>query len=164
MATGTAAPSPPGPRGHLRRDAYTHVCSTWTSTKPELVGEDRRGTGGAPLVHFIRDLRKICCGPCHTKNTERLSGLPLTAQLVSNGVCSGIPCTGGKNRGQRPEAGIKSMTGGGEKQLRPKSKACGKEGPSQEPCADREGVPRACKPERGQRREAPRGPPTPPAH
>lgn len=56
------------------------------------------------------------------------------------------------------------MTGGGERQLRPKSKACGKEGPSQEPCADREGVPRACKPERGQRREAPRGPPTPPAH
>lgn len=47
------------------------------------------------------------------------------------------------------------MTGGGEKQLRLKGKACGKEGPSgarrmsQEPCTDREGVPRACEPEAG---------------
>lgn len=30
---------------------------------------------------------------------------------------------------------------------------------SQEPCTNREGVPRACEPDRGQRQEAPRGPP-----
>lgn len=82
-------------------------------------GEKARGgvsTLSIPLIHLIKDPTSSCRHPHHTKDTERLSDVPLTAQLVSDrtickhGACSGPPALvlrrGSEARGQRQEENL----------------------------------------------------------
>ena len=74
------------------------------------------------------------------------------------------PCIGGKKRGQSPEAGVRSLREEARRSGR-KPCLCGRDGDSgtggmsQEPWTAGEGVPRARKPQRGQRQEAPKASP-----
>ena len=73
-------------------------------------------------------------------------------------------CLGGKKRAQSPEAGVRSLREEARRSGR-KPCLCGRDGDSgtggmsQEPWTAGEGVPRARKPERGQRQEAPKASP-----